>query len=504
MRPMTTMATVVKPTMKPRPTMRTTTIETFATTTDIPARTFGRRSFLVGAGGVTLGLPMLEALSPRRARAATSSGAGAAAGAATPPFLGIICSANGVVQAKAGEAEAWWPSQVGALTTASMAADQPTRATGELSAYADRLLLVRGVGHSAAATGCNHASACAQILTGTPTVMGNSNQAVSSSVSVDTVIAKAVNPPGVEPLFLHAGMYAAGGSGFNVPSYISYIAGGQQRPGIDSPLKAYQRMTGALGAGAGAGAASGSSAGASADPLALRRKSVNDLLRAEITALEARPELTADDRARLDQHFSTIRDIEVKITNARLSAAQIAQMTTADATPYAAALHETVQTLHMDLMVFALSSGYTRVAVLQVGDREDDHVYTINGTSVQFHTASHRTLPNSYSLCQSIDRIQINHFKYFLDQLSAIQTPSGPLLDQGVAVNTNQLSTGPDHGFKPLPFILAGTAGGFLKKGQLIDVGSVSTSVMLNTLAAALGVNTSMGGRSGTIGQMLA
>jgi hypothetical protein len=331
--------------------------------------------------------------------------------------------------------------------------------------------------------------------------MGNSNQAVSSSVSVDTVIAKAVNQPGVEPLFLHAGMYAAGGSGFNVPSYISYIAGGQQRPGIDSPLEAYQRMTGALG---GAGAGTGAPAGASADPLALRRRSVNDLLRAEIAALEARPELTADDRARLDQHFSTIRDIEVAITNARLSAAQIAQMTTADATPYAAALHETVQTLHMDLMVFALSSGYTRVAVLQVGDREDDHIYSINGTSVQFHTASHRTLPNSYSLCQSIDRIQINHFKYFLDQLSAIQTPSGPLLDQGVAVNTNQLSTGPDHGFKPLPFILAGTAGAFLKKGQFIDVGSVSTSVMLNTLAAALGVNTSMGGRSGTIGQMLA
>ena len=175
-----------------------------------------------------------------------------------------------------------------------------------------------------------------------------------------------------------------------------------------------------------------------------------------------------------------------------------------DPTPYATHYHETIQTLHMDLMVFALSSGYTRVAVLQVGDREDDHVYTINGASVQFHTASHRTLPNSYTLCQTIDRIQINHFKYFLDQLSAIQTPTGPLLDQGVAVNTNQLSTGPDHGFKPLPFLMAGTASGFLKKGQYVDAGSVSTAVMLNTLAKAVGVNTSMGGQSGIISAMLA
>lgn len=446
------------------------------------SKVFGRRQFLVGAGGVTLGLPILEAFLPKKAHAAT------------PPFLGIICSANGVVQAKSGEVEAWWPTKTGALTSAAMLADKPTRATGELSDYADRLLLVRGVGHSLGSTGCNHASGCAQILTGTAVINGTSSQAVSSSASVDTVIAKAVNPAGVDPLFLHVGMYSAGGSGFNIPSYISYIAGGQQRPGIDSPLKAYQRMIGTLG----------TTTGPAADPLALRRKSVNDLLRAQITQLRARPELTLEDQQRLDQHFTTIRDMEIKITNAVLSADKIAQMTTVDPTPYATQNHELIQTLHMDLMVFALSSGYTRVAVLQVGDREDDHVYTLNGTSVQFHTASHRTLPNSYTLCQAIDRIQINHFKYFLDQLSAIQTPTGPLLDQGVAVNTNQLSTGPDHGFRPLPFLMAGTASGFLKKGQYVDAGSASTAVMLNTLAKAVGVTTSMGGQSGTISQMLA
>src|SRR5450432_384385 len=452
--------------------------------TNTSGKAFGRRQFLIGAGGVTLGLPVLEGFLPKKARAAT-----------TPPFLAVVCSDNGVVQAKSGEAEAWWPTATGALTQASMMADQPTRATGELSSYADRLLIVRGVGHSVASTGCNHASGCAQILTGTAKISGNSNQAQSSSVSVDTVIANAVNPPGVDPLFLHAGMYQAGGSGFNVPSYISYIAGGQQRPGIDSPLKAYQRMIGTLGTTTTTGA----------DPrLDLRRKSVNDLLRAQISTLLARPELTADDQQRLAQHFATIRDLEVAITNATMSPDQIAQMTMVDPTPYANEYHETIQTLHMDLMVFAISSGYTRVAVLQVGDREDDHVYTINGTSVQFHTASHRTLPNSYTLCQAIDRIQINHFKYLLDQLSAITTPTGPLLDQGVAVNTNQLSTGPDHGFKPLPFLLAGTASGFLKKGQYIDVGNVSTAVMLNTLAAAVGVNTSMGGKSGTVAPMLA
>jgi hypothetical protein len=446
-----------------------------------PWITIGRRTFLVGAGA-TLGLPILEGLLPRKAKAAT-----------TPPFLAIVCSDNGVVQAKAGEAEAWWPTQLGPLTQAQMMADMPTRSTGVLNAYAGKLLIVRGVGHSLGSTGCNHASGCAQILTGTAKINGTSNQAQSSSASVDTVIAQAVNPPGVDPLFLHAGMYQAGGSGFNVPSYISYIGSSQQRPGIDSPLKAYQRMIGSLGTTAGA------------DPnLSLRRKSVNDVLRAQINTLLARPELTSDDKQRLQQHLATIRDIEIAISNVAMPAAKIAQMTTVDTAPYANANHETIQTLHMDLMVFGINSGYTRVAVLQVGDREDDHVYTINGTSVQFHTASHRTLPNSYQLCQQIDRIQLTHFQYLLDQLSAISTPTGPLLDQGVAVNTNQLSTGPDHGFRPLPFLMAGTAGGYLKKGQYIDAGTASTAQMLNTLAKAVGVTTQMGGQSGVISAMLA
>jgi hypothetical protein len=150
-------------------------------------KTFGRRRFLVGAGGVTLGLPILEGFLPRKVHAAT------------PPFLGIICSANGVVQAKSGEAEAWWPTTLGPLTQAKMLADKPTRATGELSDYAAKLLIVRGIGHSLPSTGCNHASGCAQILTGTAAIVGTSNQAQSSSASVDTIVAGAINPPGVDP-----------------------------------------------------------------------------------------------------------------------------------------------------------------------------------------------------------------------------------------------------------------------------------------------------------------
>jgi Protein of unknown function (DUF1552) len=447
------------------------------------SKIIGRRLFLRGVGGVTVGLPLLEAFQPKQAQAA----------AAAAPFLAIIASANGVVQARANEAEAWWPTQLGVLAKDKLTTDKVSRAAGELADYADRLLFVRGVQHSLGANGCNHASACAQLLTGAASLSGNSNQTAANSESMDTIVARAINREGVEPLFLHVGMYQAGGSGFNVPSYISYEGPKQQRTALDSPLKAYRKIVGNAGP-----------ASTPNDPLDLRRKSVNDLLRKEIKALQARPELTTEDQHRLDQHFSTIHDLEVAATDAALLDAQIKEMESVDPKPYATENHEIIQRLHMDLMAFALSSGYTRVAVLQVGDREDDHEYVLDGVKTQFHTASHRTLPNSYNLCKQVDRIQINHFKYFLDKLAATSTPTGTLLDQGVTVNTNQLGTGPDHSMKNLPYIISGGAGGYLGKGRYIDAGGVSNSLMLNTLAAAVGVQTSMGGRSGQIKDMLA
>ena len=65
----------------------------------------------------------------------------------------------------------------------------------------------------------------------------------------------------------------------------------------------------------------------------------------------------------------------------------------------------------------------------------------------------------------------LGHYKYLLDLLSTYETATGPLLDQGVAVWTNQCATGA-HSFSNVPWILAGTANGYLKKGEYVTVGS--------------------------------
>jgi hypothetical protein len=243
-------------------------------------------------------------------------------------------------------------------------------------------------------------------------------------------------------------------------------------------------------------------------------------LRPQIRDLLARTDLSASDRLRLDQHFTAIRDIEAAIpmTDLRVSEEEIRQMEQIDPRPYDQTSYETRIKLNMRLMAFSAAADYTKAAVLKIGDRIDDHVFNMNGQSFKFHDASHRTMNNAIDLHHACDRLFANHYKYLLDLLTSYTTPTGTLLDQGVAVWTNQCATGA-HSFSNVPWILAGTANGALKKGQFLQVGtgqmpggsqdgragdpSVSgVNKMLNTLLTAAGVTKAGGAPTDDFGDV--
>src|SRR5881394_2711332 len=383
-----------------------------------------------------------------------------------------------------------------------MTADKATRSTGELAAYADKLLIVKGVNLPYSSNGCSHSAADAQILTSANITPGSTN-CKAMGISVDTAIAAAKNPPGRDPLVMHAGMFSPGGTGFDIPGYVSYVTPQQPRVYIDSPYKAYQQIIGVVGNGTTA-----TSAEAQAQmQRAARSKSINDILRPQIQALLARPDLSQSDHTRLDQHLTALRDIEGKIaptTTITIPDADVATMKANDPKPYDQGTRDAAVKLFMELMAFSAAADYSRVAVLKIGDRIDDHVYTYNGQSAKFHDVSHRQVANAVAFHSYIDRMMLNYYKYLLDTLSTYTTPTGPLLDQGVTIYCNQCATGA-HSFSNIPWIQAGTANGYFKKGQYVVVGSgqqpggsqdgkggdgsvSGVNKMLNTLLTAAGV----------------
>ena len=444
----------------------------------------GRRAFLRTLGSLGIGLPFLEGLSERSAFAQ-------AAGEPAPTFGMFICTANGVVQAFRQEPEKFWPTELGPLTTAGMQAFADDRATGLLADYASKLLIVRGIDYPFPNRGCGHALGLTLCLTAAQPE-GDAQGAVATGISADTLIANELHPEGVEPLALYAGR-----KGGYIDEKLSFRAPRQVRSAEGNPWNVYQRLTGLVQPETGASSGQ-------AERLALRRRSVNDLVREELNALMNLSVLSADDKGRLDLHFTSVRDIEQNMaalaacSAERLDVPAIQAMNDGSAFRRADDTIEDVAKLQIDLAAFAFACNASRVATLQIGDGTDGTRYTVNGAQTErFHWISHRQtsdgndgqpIANAVDAHIEIDRIRMRTFKHLLDRFSSYTLPNGTLLDAAFALWTSHVAIGPSHSFNNLPVIIAGGAGGFLRQGQYVDAGGVGNNRLLNTLITANGV----------------
>jgi hypothetical protein len=149
-----------------------------------------------------------------------------------------------------------------------------------------------------------------------------------------------------------------------------------------------------------------------------------------------------------------------------------------------------------------MACGKSHAATLCIGNGNDQTQYVIDGQVMErYHHISHRVrsdgsdgeaIPDAELLHHRSDKKFAGYFKYMLDKLSSVQTPTGTLLDDGVSAWLNDLASGPPHGSKPVPWVLAGGAGGALKTGQYIR-GDFSINKILNTIGAAVGVKNGEG-----------
>ncbi len=432
-----------------------------------------RRAFL-RAGAVAVGLPFLEGLPERSAWAADS----------TPVFSLFIVAACGVVGSK------FFPNATGALTTASLAG-MTDKATGVLSPHAANLLFVKGIDFPMnGPTACGHAQGLCMSLTAAPSG-GGGQTAYSTGISADMVIAQAVNPAGGDPLTLYAGNRKNG----YIAERISFkgSGSGQVRAADDNPYTLYAKLIG-LTTGTSGG---GTTTDPAAAELLASRKSVNDLVRAELNGLLALPALSAADKQRLQQHFDSIRDAEIKMGQMGMACSQDGLATSqieAFKSGFAFKMDgmiEDVAKLHLELVAMAFACNYNRVATLQHGDGTDQTKYSVPSNASlgwPFHHISHRVQSDSVSgnnptaenAHAEIDVLRMKTLLHGLDQFEA-----RGLFDKSFIMWTNHIADGPTHSFKNVPVIIAGNGGGYLKQGAFVDAASSTNNRLFNTLINA-------------------
>jgi hypothetical protein len=452
-----------------------------------------RRAFLRGAGTVAIGLPFLEGLPDRSAWAQSEN----------PIFSFFIVSAHGVVH------DRFW-SEAGPITQASLEAASDKAVTA-LAAHASNLTFLQGVNFPMRSpTNCGHAQGLCQALTAR-SAQGGGRDAQSTGISADVFISDAVNPSGVDALALYAGNKRNG----YIVERLSFngSGAGQVRSAADNPYGLYQSLTGlAQEPGATTG---GTDGGPSlSDELVLTRRSVNDLVRDELALLMARPELSAADHARLEQHFEAIRDTENQMqalgeacSMEGINTSALDAMKTNFQFNTNGMIEEVVE-LHMQLVAVAFACGFNRTVSLQWGDGTDQTRYAVpsNGSlNWPFHHVSHRapsdgssgTNPTAEAAHAEIDALRMQTLANGLDHFA-----SRGLQDKSFVYWSSHVSDGPTHSFQNLPIIIWGNAGGYLKtSGQHLTVEAGMNNMMNTLISAATGTAVDDFGE-GTAGQI--
>ena len=226
----------------------------------------------------------------------------------------------------------------------------------------------------------------------------------------------------------------------------------------------------------------------------VQRRSILDALVGELTKL--RSDLGPSDRRIVNQYIDEIREIERRI---ELAAKASSNVPTFDLPPGVPEQFDEHIKLHYDLLALAFKADITRVATL-LGARDlTARVYTFpkgalfpdGGTSVSFHSGSHhQDDPAQIARYSLINRYHVSTLAYFAQKLRSIPEGDGTLLDHSLILYGSNMGNSNQHQHYDVPHILVGGAGGSLKGNRHLhyDRKSVTTGNLLLSLLDMYGI----------------
>jgi hypothetical protein len=449
----------------------------------ISQKHISRRQVLKGMG-VTVALPLLDAMVPARGWAQT----------ARPKVrLAAIEMVHGSAGAtKIGaEKNMWSPAQVGRafdLTPSSLSPLEPFRDHLTIISNTD----VRNAeAFEAPEIGGDHFRSSAVFLTqmhprqtqGSDVRVGTSlDQYYAQKYGQDTAI------PSMQLCIENVDQ--AGGCSYGYSCVytdsISWASPTEPLPMVRDPRTVFDMLFGV---------------GATPQDRADRRKedrSILDWITEDMTRL--RNTLGATDRARLTEYLDDIREIERRIQRVE------AQNTSGEPRELPGApvgvpdsFEEHIK-LMFDLQAVAFASDITRVFAFKLGRDASNRVFADSGVTTGFHSASHHgDREDRIAAFARINRYHLSMMPYFLDKLRRTPDGEGTLLDNTLVIYGSPMGNSNVHNHKRCPLVLAGHAGGQLKGGVHIKTadGTPMANAMLSMMHM-LGLETDKFGDSTT------
>lgn len=320
---------------------------------------------------------------------------------------------------------------------------------------------------------------------------GKSSGRTGQGPSIDQYVSDAIAKSGVNlpvPL-MNTGVRVIGDG---KPS--SWRAAGQQNTWEIDPNRLFDRMFASL-----------SQPTQSLDVVKVKRKSVIDFVRRELEGFGKR--LGTEDRAKIDAHFTSLRDIEKRLSATGASASCAKPMIgTGGSKQDVTVLHKTM----FDLIAAALRCDLTRVATLDTYDDGggDGNSFPWMGINSDYHAVAHG------GGGRATEKIKIDSYLYgqvagLCKQLDETMEGGSSILDNSIVAVGNGQEDGASHQVYPIPFMLIGNAGGALKTGGRVVRYPTKHphNKLLATIVTAMGFPTDnyggVAGREGVLSELL-
>ena len=419
-----------------------------------------RRTFLKGAG-VTLALPLLEAMVPAATALAQS-----AAAPSRNRFAGMFFPH--------GMAPGYWvPEAEGALPA------KLPHILESLAKVKDQTVVMSGLWSKSAeppegTTGSDHWVAAAYLTAIKPRKTAGSDATVGSP-TIDQVIAQKIGQGTLLPSLQlsvedpnSSSSNCGEGYSCSYTNSISWIAlplqPGETEPRTSplpmelNPQVVFERLFGS---------------GGTPEVRAARMKqnqSILDSLLNELAGL--RKTLGPGDRQTVNQYTEEIREIERRIQLAAKASATVPEI---DLPPGVPEQFDQHIKLHCDLTALAFQADITRVVTL-LGARDltsrsyvfpKSELFPNGGQSVGFHGGSHHQEdPVQVQRYSDLNRYHVSTLAYFAEKLRSIPEGDGTLLDHSLIMYGSNMGNSNQHQHFDVPHILVGGANGHLKGGR--------------------------------------
>jgi len=403
----------------------------------LPASQLSRRQFL-RSGSAVLALPFLEALAPRRVRGQSAPRA--------PKRMVCIMTNTGLLP------EHFFPNDTDT-------AAGPSRYLTHLEPLRGHYTVMNGLSHPDNSGG--HVVE-KSFLTG---ARFPSSAVFKNSISIDQLAAESLGHHTRFPFLAlgvngqHDGLLSVSRDGVFIPPELSPAKVYRRLFTPDTEEESEQRLR-EIG----------------------QRVSTLDFVNEKAKRLSSN--LGAEDRARLDQYLTSVRELEQRLEQARVWQKREKPRVTAPAPQDILDNTQDVDRARLmyDMTLLALQSDSTRIITLYLNPLEV--LVKIPGVSDRTHTLTHHgNEPEKLEQLAKVEEAGMKNLAHFLSQLAGVNEGAGSLLDETAVLFGSNMSNGSNHSNVNLPILLAG---GRFKHGRHLQFDLKNNTPLCNLFVSML------------------